>query len=90
MLTKVNQLDQQYQRKLLEKDQPDTTMLTCHFFDATHEQPAQAAQIGMRDRFNQALPNVFPYRLPSTVSKMEPCEIRKALERVYGLGDPVV
>ncbi|KAJ0394612.1 hypothetical protein P43SY_000068 [Pythium insidiosum] len=59
VLTHVSQLDLEYQRSLLEKDQPDA----------------------------KALPNTFLSTLPDAVSKMDPCEIWKALEKTYGLGD---
>ncbi|KAJ0403441.1 hypothetical protein P43SY_001549 [Pythium insidiosum] len=108
VLTHVSQLDLEYQRSLLEKDQPDAKVLMKDFlFGSPAEPPVPAPGIGQdearaarcaqmhwrraksatQDLLNKALPNTFLSTLPDAVSKMDPCEIWKALEKTYGLGD---
>ncbi|DAZ99303.1 TPA: hypothetical protein N0F65_005471, partial [Lagenidium giganteum] len=90
MLTHVNQLDQEYQCKLLEKDQPDATLLMWHFFDAALEatEPRLRRSVSLAGRAHIRKGHErFLDTLPSTVSNMEPCEIWKPLERTYRLGD---
>ena len=108
VITHIAQQDEGYQRKLLEKNQPDANVLMKDFLDSTPKRPVLApstasseeqlsarwedshwkrARADVRDLLNKALPDSFLSTLPDTVSKMEPSEVWKALERNFGAGD---
>ncbi|KAJ0407849.1 hypothetical protein ATCC90586_007195 [Pythium insidiosum] len=103
VLTHVSQLDLEYQRSLLEKDQPDAKVLMKDFLLGSPAEPSapalglnqedaratrwaqmhwKRAKSATQDLLNKALPNAFLSTLPDAVSKMEPWDIWKALEKI--------
>ncbi|POM64627.1 Hypothetical protein PHPALM_19822 [Phytophthora palmivora] len=98
LLTHVNQLDHEYQTKLLEKRQPEDRVLMADFLKSNPEKPASpttetgciALVKGKRDLqnlLNQVLPNFFLSTLPDVVSSMDSCEVIRLLEKDYDQGD---
>lgn len=48
VLTHICQLDQEYQRHLLEKGQPDATVLMVHFLEGSPEEPVMSVSQSTR------------------------------------------
>eukprot|EP00644_Phytophthora_capsici_P004913 jgi/Phyca11/97246/e_gw1.1.1736.1 len=99
LLTYVNQLDHQYQTKLLEKEQPEAKVLMADFLrdnpkepapptPAMDEQEALSARKGrLTNLLNQVISNFFLSTLSDVVSSMDPCEVIRLLEKDFGQGD---
>ncbi|POM74936.1 Hypothetical protein PHPALM_8022 [Phytophthora palmivora] len=76
LITHIEKLDEKYQRGLLEKDQPEATVVMMDFLDGTPEKPV----ISVSEEVTQE-------EAKARLSRMNPCDIWKELEQKYGLGD---